>query len=390
MFKKTKRILSGLVAMSMMALLTTGCGNTNSNEIKIGANLEMTGNTATFGQSATNGAKLAIKQVNAKGGVLGKQITLVVADNKSDTAEAANAMQKLATQDKVIASIAPIASSSVMAAAQVNESAKILGISPTASNPNVTVDPETGKVRDYLFRATFIDPFQGAVMANFAKNTLKAQKAAVYIENSSDYAKGFGKFFKETFVQNGGNIVSDEAYLAKDTDFKATLTKIKASNPDVIFVPGYYQEVGMIVKQAREIGITVPILGADGWDSAKLPEIAGAEALNNTFFSNHYSPDDNSPEIKNFVEAYKAEYGQVPDAFAALSYDATMMIIEAIKRAGVEDSVKVKDELAKTKDYQGVSGSITLDEKHNAVKGVVIIEMKNGIQAFKAKIKPLS
>lgn len=376
--------------MSMMALLTTGCGNTNSNEIKIGANLEMTGNTATFGQSATNGAKLAIKQVNAKGGVLGKQITLVVADNKSDTAEAANAMQKLATQDKVIASIAPIASSSVMAAAQVNESAKILGISPTASNPNVTVDPETGKVRDYLFRATFIDPFQGAVMANFAKNTLKAQKAAVYIENSSDYAKGLGKFFKETFVQNGGNIVSDEAYLAKDTDFKATLTKIKASNPDVIFVPGYYQEVGMIVKQAREIGITVPILGADGWDSAKLPEIAGAEALNNTFFSNHYSPDDNSPEIKNFVEAYKAEYGQVPDAFAALSYDATMMIIEAIKRAGVEDSVKVKDELAKTKDYQGVSGSITLDEKHNAVKGVVIIEMKNGIQAFKEKIKPLS
>lgn len=390
MFKKTKRILSGLVAMSMMALLTTGCGNTNSNEIKIGANLEMTGNTATFGQSATNGAKLAIKQVNAKGGVLGKKITLVVADNKSDTAEAANAMQKLATQDKVIASIAPIASSSVMAAAQVNESAKILGISPTASNPNVTVDPETGKVRDYLFRATFIDPFQGAVMANFAKNTLKAQKAAVYIENSSDYAKGLGKFFKETFVQNGGNIVSDEAYLAKDTDFKATLTKIKASNPDVIFVPGYYQEVGMIVKQAREIGITVPILGADGWDSAKLPEIAGAEALNNTFFSNHYSPDDNSPEIKNFVEAYKAEYGQVPDAFAALSYDATMMIIEAIKRAGVEDSVKVKDELAKTKDYQGVSGSITLDEKHNAVKGVVIIEMKNGIQAFKEKIKPLS
>lgn len=390
MFKKTKRILSGLVAMSMMALLTTGCGNTNSNEIKIGANLEMTGNTATFGQSATNGAKLAIKQVNAKGGVLGKKITLVVADNKSDTAEAANAMQKLATQDKVIASIAPIASSSVMAAAQVNESAKILGISPTASNPNVTVDPETGKVRDYLFRATFIDPFQGAVMANFAKNTLKAQKAAVYIENSSDYAKGLGMFFKETFVQNGGNIVSDEAYLAKDTDFKATLTKIKASNPDVIFVPGYYQEVGMIVKQAREIGITVPILGADGWDSAKLPEIAGAEALNNTFFSNHYSPDDNSPEIKNFVEAYKAEYGQVPDAFAALSYDATMMIIEAIKRAGVEDSVKVKDELAKTKEYQGVSGSITLDEKHNAVKGVVIIEMKNGIQAFKEKIKPLS
>ena len=388
MFKKTKRILSGLVAMSMMALLTTGCGNTNSNEIKIGANLEMTGNTATFGQSATNGAKLAIKQVNAKGGVLGKQITLVVADNKSDTAEAANAMQKLATQDKVIASIAPIASSSVMAAAQVNESAKILGISPTASNPNVTVDPETGKVRDYLFRATFIDPFQGAVMANFAKNTLKAQKAAVYIENSSDYAKGLGKFFKETFVQNGGNIVSDEAYLAKDTDFKATLTKIKASNPDVIFVPGYYQEVGMIIKQAREIGINAAILGGDGWDSEKLPEIAGNDALNNTFFANHYSPDDQSPAIQDFVATYKAEYGQVPDSFAVLSYDATMMIIKAIERAGSVDTVKIKDEMAKTKDFAGVSGMITLDEKHDAIKDAVVIEFKNGKQTFKEKVKP--
>jgi len=311
-----------------------------------------------------------------------------VADNKSEAAEAANAMQKLITQDKVVAVIAPIASSSVIAGAQVNTDNQVLAISPTASNPKVTVDPATGKVRDFLFRAAFIDPFQGSVMANFATKSLKGKTAALYIDNSSDYAKGLGQFFKETFEKNGGKIVADEAYLAKDTDFKATLTKIKAANPDVLFVPGYYQEVGMIIKQARELGLMMPVLGGDGWDSAKLPEIAGADALNNTFFANHYSPDDNSPAIKDFVEAYKKEYGQVPDAFAALSYDATMMVIEAIKRANSTDPVAIKDALAKTKDYQAVSGLITLNETHDAVKSAVIIEMKDGKQTFKEKINP--
>jgi branched-chain amino acid transport system substrate-binding protein len=297
-------------------------------------------------------------------------------------------MQKLISQDKVLGVIAPIASSSVIAGAQVNMDGKVLAISPTASNPKVTVDPATGKTRDYLFRAAFIDPFQGSVMANFATKTLKGKTAALYIDNSSDYAKGLGQFFKETFIKNGGTIVAEEAYLAKDTDFKSTLTKIKATNPDIVFVPGYYQEVGMIVKQGREIGIKAAILGGDGWDSAKLPEIAGAEALNNTFFANHYSPDDNSPAIKTFVDSYKAEYGETPDAFAALSYDATMMIIEAIKRAGSEDTVKIKDELAKTKDYQAVSGVITLNQTHDAVKSAVVIEMKDGKQTFKEKVNP--
>lgn len=388
-FRKSKKMLCAMTAMGMFALAATGCGGSASSDtIKLGANLEMTGTNATFGQSATNGAKLAIKEVNAKGGVLGKKISLVVADNKSEAAEAANAMQKLISQDKVLGVIAPIASSSVIAGAQVNMDAKVLAISPTASNPKVTVDPATGKTRDYLFRAAFIDPFQGSVMANFATKTLKAKTAALYIDNSSDYAKGLGQFFKETFIKNGGTIVAEEAYLAKDTDFKSTLTKIKATNPDIVFVPGYYQEVGMIVKQGREIGIKAAILGGDGWDSAKLPEIAGAEALNNTFFANHYSPDDNSPAIKTFVDAYKAEYGETPDAFAALSYDATMMIIEAIKRAGSEDTVKIKDELAKTKDYQAVSGVITLNDTHDAVKSAVVIEMKDGKQTFKEKINP--
>jgi branched-chain amino acid transport system substrate-binding protein len=265
---------------------------------------------------------------------------------------------------------------------------KVLAISPTASNPKVTVDPATGKVRDYLFRAAFIDPFQGSVMANFATKSLKAKTAALYIENSSDYAKGLAQFFKETFTKAGGTIVAEEAYLAKDTDFKATLTKIKAQKPDVVFVPGYYQEVGMIIKQGRELGLTAPVLGGDGWDSAKLPEIAGAQALNNCFFSNHYSPDDNSPAVKTFVESYQKEYGQRPDAFAALSYDATMMVIEAIKRAGSTDTVKIKDELAKTQDYAAVSGKITLNASHDAIKSAVIVEFKDGKQTFREKVNP--
>ncbi|HWR38363.1 MAG TPA: ABC transporter substrate-binding protein [Patescibacteria group bacterium] len=380
-----------MAAAMLFAGVIAGCGGGSESKadvIKFGANLEMTGGNATFGQSAANGAKLAIKEVNDKGGVLGKKITLVVADNKSEAAEAANAMQKLVTQDKVTAVIAPIASSSVIAAAQVNQDNKVLAISPTASNPKVTVDPASGKVRDFLFRAAFIDPFQGSVMATFAQKSLNAKTAVLLVENSSDYAKGLAQFFQETFEKNGGKVIASEAYLAKDTDFKATLTKIKAMNADVIFVPGYYQEVGMIVKQGRELGITAPFMGGDGWDSAKLPEIAGAAALNNCFFSNHYSPDDNSPAVKGFVEAYKKEYNQVPDAFAALAYDATMMVVEAIKRANSADPVKIKDELAKTKDYQAVSGLISMNATHDPVKSAVIIEMKEGKQTFREKVNP--
>lgn len=385
---KIKKSVCMTLALGMITF-AAGCGSQEDNTvIKIGANLEMTGTNATFGQSATNGAKLAIKEVNEKGGVLGKQVSLVVADNKSEAAEAANAMQKLITQDKVLAVIAPIASSSVIAGAQVNMDGKVLAISPTASNPKVTVDPDSGKTRDYLFRAAFIDPFQGKVMANFASHSLHGKRAALYIDTSSDYAKGLGQFFKETFTQNGGEIVAEEAYLAKDTDFKATLTKIKAAEPDILFVPGYYQEVGMIIKQARELGLQAAVLGGDGWDSAKLPEIAGAQALNHTFFASHYSPDDDSPAIQSFVKAYQAEYGQVPDSFAVLSYDATMMILEAIKRAGSEDTVRIKDELANTKDYQAVSGTITINDTHDAITSAVVIEMKDGKQTFREKINP--
>ena len=379
--KKFGALLIGL------SLLVAGCGSGGSSDtIKIGANLEMTGGSASFGASATNAAKLAINEYNAKGGFKGKKLELVIADNKSEAAESASAMQKL-VQDKVVAVIAPIASSSVIAGAQINQDSKVLAISPTASNPKVTVD-EKGKVRPYMFRASFIDPFQGSVMAAFATKSLKAKTAAIYIDNSSDYAKGLAKYFEEEFVKAGGQIVIKEAYLQKDTDFKATLTKIKALNPEVIFVPGYYQEVGLIIKQSRDLGMKMPVLGGDGWDSVQLTNIAGAENLENTFFCNHYSAEDKNPKVVSFVEAYQKAYGQVPDSFAALAYDATWMIIKAMERADSTDSVKIRDEMEKTKDHDGVSGKTTLNATHDAVKGAVIIAYQGGKQVFKERVAP--
>lgn len=387
MSKKGLKLIGLAVIVTMLAVLAAGCGGkTESKDIKVGANFELTGGVATFGQSSVNGIKLAFKEANAAGGVVGKQLVLVTADNKSEAAESVNAVTKLITQDKVKALLGPVTSSNTMAASKVAHESKIPFISPTATNPKVTVDG--GKVQDFAFRACFIDPFQGTVMANFASKSVKAKTAAIYIDNSSDYAKGLAEFFEKAFVAGGGKIVSKEAYLAKDQDFKATLTKIKAANPEVVFIPGYYQEVGMIAKQARELGITVPLLGGDGWDSPKLVEIAGGAALNNTFFSNHYSPEDKDPKVVKFVEAYKKEYNQTPDALAALGYDAALMLIDAIKRANSDDSVKIKEALAQTKNLQVVSGVITLDANHDPVKSAVVIEMKDGKQQFKEKVNP--
>ena len=381
------------VALLVLGLIVAGCGGEKKSDgkgdgpIKIGANLEMTGGNASFGLSATNGAKLAIKEFNAKGGLNGRPIELIVADNKSEVAESAAAMQKLVSQDKVVAVIAPIASSSVIAAAQVSQDAKILAISPTASNPKVTVD-EKGKVRPYLFRASFIDPFQGSVMAKFSQQSLNAKTAAIYIDNSSDYAKGLAKYFEEEFVKSGGTVVTKEAYLQKDTDFKSTLTKMKASNPDVIYVPGYYQEVSMIIKQARELGMNQPMLGGDGWDSPKLAEVAGAAALENTYMSNHYASGDSDPKVKAFEEKYQKKYGAKPEAFAALGYDSVYILVDAIKRAGGTDGDKVAEALAKAKDLDLVTGKFSFDEKHNPIKTAVIVAFKKGEKFFHSKVNP--
>ena len=388
MKKQYFKLSALVVAVFVMAGILAGCGSSSSNDIRIGVLDELTGGNATMGTSAANGAKMAIKEANAKGGVLGKQLAAVVADNKSEPSESANAMTKLATQDKVVAVTGVFSSSNAIAASNVAEATKIPFLAVGATNPKVTVDEKSGKVKDYTFRVCFIDPFQGTVGANFVLNTLKIQKAAILVDNSSDYSKGLSAFFKDAFTKGGGSILSEEAYLQKDQDFKTVLTKIKALNPEVIYVPGYYEEVGKIVKQARELDIQVPIIGGDGWDSPKLVEVATAAALNNTYFTNHYSVDDTNPVSQTFVEAYKKEYGQAPDAMAVLGYDAANVLIDAIKRANSTEPGKIKEALAATKDYPAITGSTTLNATHDAVKSAVIIEMKDGKQMFKATVKP--
>ena len=382
----------GVLAIAMSVALT-GCGGgekakpaAQTNEIKIGGNVEMTGGVANYGNQALSGMKLAFKQVNESGGVLGKKINLILADNKSEPAEAANATTKLITQDKVSIVMGPIVSSNVLATVKIAEDNKVVVMTPTGTNEKITVD--NGKVRPFAFRACFIDPFQGRVMANYATKSLKAKTAVIYIDSSSDYSKGVAAAFEETFVKNGGKVAGKEAFLQKDQDFKATLTKIKAMNADIVFIPAYYEEVGKIVKQARELGINQPLLGTDGWDNPKVVEIAGAAALNNTFFSNHYSSQDSDPNVKKFIDAYKAEYKEEPSSMAALGYDAAMIVIDAIKRANTTDAAKVKEAMEQTKNLQVSTGIVTMDSNHNPIKSAVVIEMKDGKQTFKEKINP--
>ena len=392
--KKYAKLVS-VLGLSLALFASAGCGGSGkdtkadtkgaANEIRVGGNFELTGGVSNFAQSAYKGVKLAFKEINDKGGIDGKKINLIVADNKSEASEATNATTKLISQDKVVTIIGPIVSGSVLASAQVATDNKIPMLTPTGTNEDITY--KDGKVREYLFRACFIDPFQGEIMAKFAMNSLKVKNVAILKDSSSDYAKKLGEVFREVVEKNGGKVVAEEAYLQKDTDFKSTLTKIKATNPEVIFIPGYYQEVGLIVKQARELGIEVPLLGSDGWDSPKTVELAGAQALNNTYFCNHYSVEDSDPNIQKFVSSFKKEYNnETPDAFAALGYDAGMMFADAVARAKSTDPQKIKDALATIKDLQVATGKLTLDERHNPIKGAVIIEMKDGKQTFKEKI----
>ena len=385
-----KLLATAISAMLAVSVVAGGCGGGSkaSDEIKIGVVSEMTGSNATYGTSVVNGMKLALKEVNDKGGVNGKKVSIVVADSKSEPAEAANAMSKLVNQDKTPVVMGIFTSSSAIAAANVSESAKVPFLAIGATNPKVTLDDKTGKVKPNTFRVCFIDPFQGTVGANFVLNELKLKKAVIFVDNSSDYSKGLASFFKQAYTSKGGEIVGEEAYLQKDTDFKAVLTKIKTMNPEILYVPGYYEEVGKIIKQARELGMNLPIVGGDGWDSPKLSEIAGAGPLNNTFFTNHYSPDDTSAASKAFVDAYVKAYNQKPDAPAVLGYDGARLMIDAISRAGGTDGAKVSKALAETKNYKAVTGDTSLNETHDAVKSAVIIEFKDGKQAYRATVKP--
>lgn len=383
--KKSLKIMSVLAGTMLMGSIFAGCGDdAKSDEIKIGANFELTGNVANYGSATFDGLKLAIKEVNDAGGVNGKKITIVDADNKSEASEAVNAATKLISDDKVKVVVGPAVTANVIAESQVATDDKIPVVAPDATSPEVTV--ENGQVKPYIFRSCFIDPQQGTVMAKFATENLKAKTAVIYVDNSTDYSKSLGKVFKEKFEAAGGKVLDQQAFVAKDQDFKATLTTLKAANADVIFVPAYYEEVGKIVKQARELGITCPILGTDGWDDSKVADIAGVDALNNTFFSTHYSDKDDS--VKGFVEAFKQEYGHMPNVFAALGYDAGKMIVDAIKRAGSDDPEKIRQALEETKDLQVGTGTITMDKNHNPIKQAVILENKNGDRVMVAKIMP--
>ncbi|MFC4768097.1 ABC transporter substrate-binding protein [Effusibacillus consociatus] len=394
-----KKLLTATTIVALALGTLAGCGGKkeagglagggNSAEtIKIGANLELTGGVAAFGASAFDGAKLAVKEINNAGGILGKKLELVQADNASKGEESTRAVQRLISSDKVVAIVGAATSGNTLAALSVAAEKKVPMITPSGTAAKVTVDERSGKVNDWVFRACFIDPFQGTVMGNFATKDLNAKTAAIYIDTSSDYSKGLAKSFEEQFKKNGGQIVASESYQQKDTDFKAVLTRIKQKNPDVVYVPGYYEEVGKIVKQGRELGITVPFLGGDGWDAPQLAEIAGKDNLNNTFFSNHYAADDKSPEVQSFVDSFKKEYGKTPDGFAILGYDSVNLIAQAIKRAGSTDTVKIKEALASTKDFKAASGTITYNEKHDPVKSAVVIELKDGKQTFKTKVNP--
>ena len=388
MFKRSRIITSFAIASVLVASLVAGCGSKGDKDIKIGMVYELTGNTASYGTSAANGAKLAFKEINASGGVLGKQIKIVSADNKGEPSESANAMSKVISQDKVVAVTGFTVSSCGIAASAVAEANKIPFVAAATVNPKVTFDERTGKVKDYTFRACFIDSFQGTVGANFALNGLKASKTAIMTDSSSDYSKGLTDIFRSTYVKAGGKIVAEESYLQKDQDYKPILTKIKAQNPDLLYIPGYYEDVGKIIKQARELGMTIPVLGADAWDSPVLVEMGGAQPLNNTYFTNFYSIEDKNPVSNAFVEAYKKEYGQTPDSMAAMGYDAAKLLVDAIKRANSTDANKIKEALAATKNFISVSGEMSLNDRHDAVRGVVIIELKDGKQVYKETVKP--
>ena len=340
----------------------------SGNEIVIGEYGSMTGSESTFGVSTHKGILMALEEVNKAGGVNGKKLTLKNYDDQGQAAEAVTVITKLITQDKVTLILGEVASSRSIAAGAIAQQYKIPMVSPSSTNPKVT------QVGDYVFRVCFIDPFQGSVMAKFAINNLKLKKAAVFRDIKADYSVGLANFFVDEYKKMGGEIVSDVSYSSGDVDFKSQLTSIKGKNPDVLFVPGYYTEVGLIARQARSLGLKAVLLGGDGWDSEKLTTI-GEDAIIGGYFSNHYSHEDKSPVVQNFVAQFKAKFGDVPSGLAAQGYDAAMVAVDAMKRATELTPKAIRDALAQTKNFQGVTGIITINEDRNAIKPAVVLKV---------------
>src|SRR5215210_789415 len=382
-----RRILLALALIATM-LGSFGCvtrGTTCADPggvIKVGVYGDLSGQTSSFGQSTRNGSQMAADEINAAGGINGRQVQLIHEDDQGEPGKAATVTAKLINQDQVRALIGEVASSNSIAAAPHAQEAKVPMISPSSTNPKVT------QIGDYIFRVCFIDPFQGEVMAKFAANSLKAKRAAILFDSNSDYSKGLIQYFKQSFIKLGGQIVAEQAYAQRDRDFSGQLTNIRSANPDVIYVPGYYQEVGVIAKQTKQLGIKAPLLGGDGWDSPQLWDLGG-ESLNGSFISNHYSVDDPSPVIQDFVKRYKAKYnGVAPDALAALAYDAMMVLADSIKRANGTECAALRDAIAQTKDFKGITGIISLNEERNAVKSAVVLELRDKHFVYKETISP--
>ena len=379
------------VRMSLLVVLALaisfGCAK-EPEQVKIGVLAPLSGPVPTFGVMTRDGALLAIEEWNAKGGVLGKKIAAVVEDSQCTPDPAVNAANKLIDQNKVKYLVGEVCSKASIPVSEIANSKKVIQISPTSTNPDVTVTKD-GKVKDYIFRACFIDPFQGTVGAKFAVDVLKAKSAFIILDQANDYVKGLAEFFEKAFTAAGGKVVGKETYTSKDTDFSTILAKVAAAKPDIIYLPDYYNIVNLASKQAKEKGIKAPFLGGDGWDSSDLDR----KAVDGGYFTNHYSPEDNRPEVQNFVKAFGAKYkddkGQpkVPDALAALAYDATNILIQAIKDAGADDTAKVKDAMAKI-SFNAVSGKITFDPNHNPVKSATILAVKDGKVAFHSVVNP--
>jgi branched-chain amino acid transport system substrate-binding protein len=350
-----------------------GSGAANSTgPLLIGEVGSMTGTEATFGTSSDRGIQLATKEVNTAGGIKGRQLQIIALDDEGKPEEAATAATRLIASDHVIALLGEVASTRSLFMAPKAQAAQVPMVSPSSTNEKVTA------VGDYIFRACFIDPFQGYVMAKFATDQLHLKKAAILRDVRNDYSVGLAKVFTDNFTRLGGAITDNESYSSGDVDFKAQLTNIKNTNPDTVYVPGYYTDVGLIARQAREVGITAPLIGGDGWDSEKLYEIGGS-ALDGCYFSNHYSVDDPSPRIQEFVAKFKKAYGgQLPDSLAAQAYDAAGMLFDAMKRATDLTGPAIRDALAQTRDYKGVTGDISMDAHRNPVKPAVVLKISHG------------
>jgi branched-chain amino acid transport system substrate-binding protein len=366
--------------LSSLLIFALGCTK-SENEILIGEFGSLTGGSATFGISTNRGIRLAFDEINDKGGVKGKKLKLVTIDDEGKDEITAQAVTRLITQEKVIALLGEVASGRSKIAAPIAQEYKIPMISPSSTNPDVT------KAGDYVFRVCFIDPFQGYVMAKFATEHLKIKKAAILRDVKNEYSVGLADVFAAEFKKMGGEIVTDISYQERDVDFKAQLTQIRSKNPEAIFVPGYYTEVGLIAKQARDLGIKAPLLGGDGWDSTKLFEI-GKEAINGNYFSNHYTSETTDPVAQDFIKRFQAKYNEVPDGLAAMGYDAALVLIAAMNRTTEINSKNIRDEIAKTKDFVGVTGKITINENRDAVKSAVVVQVQGTTNKYVTTINP--